>query len=1006
MAKIQELLDNLLHKKLGRDVRQSIHDSIEQCYKDATGHPESVAGVIEENKNMQKQLDSNINTINGRIDTILTGAVNTTKLVTVHSATIRNNSASDLTFKISSKDNETLKSIKDKSPTVINANVIAKALDGVAINGKGIPSSYNVESTNDEYVITVYSGSSSVVGQYVFMAVVTIAYEDIATDISSAELKDVRAGADGTVYKSAGEAVRGQIGQLKESLNEVDKKVDNLSIETDTTLTQSGKPADAKATGDRLDGHDKLIGKLSKLKYSDTSSVQSILKEIYDKLLAPKPLEDVIGTDIPEVFITASNFDEMTKENRIDVNVAYKSDSLTWSGFADMKWQGSSSLSYPKKNFTIRFYADESKVEKQKFGFTTPWCKWGNENKFVMKANYIDHSHARNIVCARLWSEMVKSRSNYNNLPDQLKNSPNNWVIDGFPIKVTVNGTYQGVYTMNIPKDKWVFDIDDNDTKQAVLCGESNNSAAEPACMYRGLAKIDGGDWSLEVPDVLTPSIKTSFNKMIAFVQNATDDALYYQLDDYLDVESVIDYYLFVYFGGMIDSLGKNQMIVTIDGEKWYYSAYDMDSTFGLYINGNMFVASTIQCPEQYMTSDNLLFQRVEEVFGKELKARYSKLRENLFTLDHIGNLFENFMNIIGNDLYAKDLTVYNGIPQGNVDHLKQIKTYITERTVYVDQEINNLEEKEHTFVPVKSVSLNKNTLNLSNGVNGFEAIDVSSNGVVAQRMILNNAEISSNDTKDLLSNAIPLTIEDGYYYMFAYTDASQSTARFGLYDDNDKLVYSSYLYDGNRTARIDQLSVAFSNFKVYVHDTNDTGTIDSVKLLKVKKEEIESRLIPVTTDMLNGATSGDTTIKLDTRPGDVFAAVCNSGSWVSIRSADGITSLGSNNKGTLVVDVVQATTGGYITVNATDFSSRNYRYALIHLEDVLRTTKEKLVATVKPDNATNTNIKWSSTKESVAEVDANGNVTAIGLGNCNVVATAEDNTNGTLSATCSVTVS
>lgn len=49
---IQEALSNIMKAVLGKDVRQSIHDGIEQCYKDATGHPDSVAAVVKENQNM------------------------------------------------------------------------------------------------------------------------------------------------------------------------------------------------------------------------------------------------------------------------------------------------------------------------------------------------------------------------------------------------------------------------------------------------------------------------------------------------------------------------------------------------------------------------------------------------------------------------------------------------------------------------------------------------------------------------------------------------------------------------------------------------------------------------------------------------------------------------------------------------------------------------------------------------------------------------------------------
>ena len=62
---------------------------------------------------------------------------------------------------------------------------------------------------------------------------------------------------------------------------------------------------------------------------------------------------------------------------------------------------------------------------------------------------------------------------------------------------------------------------------------------------------------------------------------------------------------------------------------------------------------------------------------------------------------------------------------------------------------------------------------------------------------------------------------------------------------------------------------------------------------------------------------------------------------------------------------------------------------------------KETLIATVLPENATDKKVTWTSSKEDVATVDANGRVTAIAEGNATIIASA-----GGRTATCSVTVS
>ena len=386
-------------------------------------------------------------------------------------------------------------------------------------------------------------------------------------------------------------------------------------------------------------------------------------------------------SDMPKVFFYG---DKPTTKTSVYATIEYKSKTENFKGYVDIKCQGTSSMNYPKKNYTIKMYTDETMVNKLKKNFKG----WGNQSKFCLKANYIDHSHARNIISAKLWDEIVASRANYTELPELLRTSPHNGAIDGFPIKVYYNNIYEGVYTWNIPKDKWMFNMDDTLDTHCVLCGEEYVSG----CFRSANASL----WSDEIHDVMPESIKTSFNNFISFVMNSTDDEFKTNLENYVYVDSLIDYYIFQYVICGLDSMGKNQLFATYDGIKWIATSYDMDSILGLYWNGRNFVSAEYRMQEDYesMASGrpgNLLYIRLEKLFIDEIKTRYAELRANILSYANIVDKFERFMDIIGPDLYAEDLTIYTGIPSGNTNNIQQIRNYTRDRLIYVDKQINTV---------------------------------------------------------------------------------------------------------------------------------------------------------------------------------------------------------------------------------------------------------------------------------------------------------------------------
>lgn len=390
--------------------------------------------------------------------------------------------------------------------------------------------------------------------------------------------------------------------------------------------------------------------------------------------------------DIPKVFFGGEV--QQTKDEVI-IPFRYISKTLDLSCYAKIKAQGDSSMLYPKKNQTIKLYKDSACTEKQKVDFRG----WGKQSKFVLKANWTDLSHARNLVSARIWGDVVKSRAEYTALSELLRTSPNQGAVDGFPIKLYANGVYQGRYTLNIPKDAWMANMDDELDEHCILCSENYKSSC-----FREAAVINGDDWSDEVHDTVPESIKTRWNEVISFVRNSTDEDFKNNLKNYLYVDSLIDYYIFGLVACDLDGYGKNQVYFTYDGNRWFASLYDKDPTWGLYWNGGRFVPydySRGEYEDFVNGQGNLLYIRLAALFGDEIKARYNELKAGALSIPNIINHFERFMDVCPLDLVKEDYAsttgggAFTAIPSQNTNNIQQIRDYLVNRYKYVDTLLN-----------------------------------------------------------------------------------------------------------------------------------------------------------------------------------------------------------------------------------------------------------------------------------------------------------------------------
>ncbi|RDF91129.1 hypothetical protein DQM23_08415 [Lacticaseibacillus paracasei] len=371
------------------------------------------------------------------------------------------------------------------------------------------------------------------------------------------------------------------------------------------------------------------------------------------------------------------------KGDKTTVTVKIIKEGVVNNYFAKLSIQGDSSATYEKKNYKLKLYSDAACTTKAKFKAAPSWI---NEGTILLKANWIDATHALNIVSAKLFAAITENRANVN---PNLLNASMLGQIQGIPSLLYTNSSFHGLYTINTGKDENLFGFGDVPTNAGILeaqNGFKDKGFGKPTIVITDdITKEPTADLEVQVGKA-TVEFQAATNRLAQFVSQSDDSTFHDKFSQYLDLESVIDFLIFFQVAECSDSYDKNIEYTTYDGNIWLPIPYDLDSTWGLYGFGNKIFDPEMDMLNTGLTSKNFanfklntLLNRTLKAFKPEIKARYAELRTSVLTPDKVTSMFEEFMDSVGTNAYAKELSRWPAIPSAFFD-FKTLRSNIIKR--------------------------------------------------------------------------------------------------------------------------------------------------------------------------------------------------------------------------------------------------------------------------------------------------------------------------------------
>ena len=370
-----------------------------------------------------------------------------------------------------------------------------------------------------------------------------------------------------------------------------------------------------------------------------------------------------------------------------------------------LRIQGTSSTTYPRKNYRIYFsrstkygtklYVNGVEVADFKYSFK-PGAR--PIDIFCLKADFSDSSSTHNTGAVRIVNDIWK-RCGWLT-PPQMAYKDNYDVrigVDGFPIDLFYdnNGTgenvYLGKYNFNNEKSGsgiiYGFEGIEGFNDEATLKGERNKcicleflNNSEALCLF-GTSNMDTFDDALEFrfkPDQTWATAheddKAAVKRLWEWIYSCKGNPTKFlnEYAEYFGNDSPFAWYLITDYFMAVDNRAKNMMLVTWDGKIWYFIPYDMDTVFGERNDSVLKYDYTITWETMDESIGSYAFAGHDSVLWELVRGCPDKLREvadklrstmsleyvlKVFNEEMMGNWCERIYNKDGIYKYIKPLT-------------------------------------------------------------------------------------------------------------------------------------------------------------------------------------------------------------------------------------------------------------------------------------------------------------------------------------------------------------